>query len=240
MKDKFGINFLEIFWVSLAFIFFTMVGALSHEYGHIAVAKYYGFPTILHYGSMNYEDNSVEMKEADLLMKKNNSAIVNQNDFPDQDQLNNLWKVIYFKELMIRIGGPFQTILTGTIGFIVLLIRRKNIQQYGMKTLDWLCVFLSLFWLREVCNLTLSVLSAILRGKQNYFGGDEKNIAMMLEIPKGSIAIPLAILGLLVSLFVIFKIIPIDKRLNFILGGLFGGVLGYILWLRILGPIVMP
>ena len=240
MKDKFGINFLEIFWVSLAFIFFTMVGALSHEYGHIAVAKYYGFPTILHYGSMNYEDNSVEMKEADLLMKKNNSAIVNQNDFPDQDRLNNLWKVIYFKELMIRIGGPFQTILTGTVGFIFLLFRRNKIQQNGMKILDWLFVFLSLFWLREICNLAITVTGAILFGKQNYFGGDEKNIAMMLEIPKGSIAIPLAIFGLLVSLFVIFKIIPIDKRLNFILGGLFGGVLGYILWLRILGPIVMP
>ncbi len=46
---------------------FTVVGTLSHEYGHIVVAKYLGYETKLHYGSMNYEDTSSELKLADSL-----------------------------------------------------------------------------------------------------------------------------------------------------------------------------
>jgi hypothetical protein len=109
-----------------------------------------------------------------------------------------------------------------------------------MKILDWLYVFLSLFWLREVCNLTMSVSSALLNGKKNYFGGDERIIATVLEIPQGGIAIPLAIIGLLIALFVIFRIIPKEQRLVFISSGFLGGIAGFILWMRILGPIVMP
>ena len=47
--------------------------------------------------------------------------------------------------LFITIGGPLQTILTGTLGLLMLVLRRKSIYKNGMKTLDWLFVFLSLF-----------------------------------------------------------------------------------------------
>lgn len=225
---------------TIAFIAFTVIGTLSHEYGHIVVAKYYGFPTTLHYGSMNYDDTSIEKKLSDSIIKKNEDAVLNQKEYPAKEKLKALWKTINFKDLMVRIGGPFQTILTGTMGLILLLFRRKKIQENGMKILDWLYVFLSLFWLREVFNLMYSVMEAILKGDKKYFGGDEKYIAEMLEIPNGSIAIPLAIIALLIALFVVFKIIPIQNRLNFILGGFCGGILGFILWLRILGPIILP
>ena len=166
--------------------------------------------------------------------------ILKGKPFPEKELHEKLTLKSFYDMLAVRIGGPVQTILTGTIGFILLLFRRKKILENGMKILDWLYVFLSLFWLREVCNLTMSVASALLNGKKNYFGGDEKNIALMLEIPKGSIAIPLAIIGLCIALFVIFKIIPKEKRLIFISSGFLGGIAGFILWLRILGPIVMP
>lgn len=236
MKSKLSLLLI----LSITFIAFTVVGTLSHEYGHILVAKYFGYETKLHYGSMNYEDNSSELKLADSLVKKNEKAILSKKHFPDKKKLDKLWNTINFKHLIITVGGPVQTILTGTIGFILLLFRRKKILENGMKILDWLYVFLSLFWLREVCNLTMSVASAILKGKKNYFGGDEKNIALMLEIPKGSIAIPLAFIGLCIALFLIFRIIPKEQRLIFISSGILGGIAGFILWLRILGPIVMP
>ncbi|WP_290833925.1 hypothetical protein [Flavobacterium sp.] len=236
MKSKLS----SLFILSITFIVFTVVGTISHEYGHIIVAKYLGYETELHYGSMNYEDTSSELKLADSLVKKNEKAILNKKDFPDKEKLDKLWNTISFKHLMITIGGPVQTILTGTIGFILLLFRRKKILENGMKILDWLYVFLSLFWLREVFNLTMSVASALLNGKKNYFGGDERKIAIMLEIPQGSIAIPLALIGLLIALFVIFRIIPKEQRLTFISSGFLGGIAGFILWMRILGPIVMP
>lgn len=229
---------IPILIFSLVFVIFTIIGTLSHEYGHVAVAKFLGYETKLHYGSMSfYNDDENQIGEFYL---RNKSSIENEKTYPEKELFEKLVQKSQNDGVLVTIGGPFQTIITGTIGFILLLFRRKKIHQNGMKIIDWLYVFLSLFWLREVCNLTMSVSSAILNGTKNYFGGDEKKIALMLEIPKGTIAIPLGIIGFLISLFVIFKIIPSEKRLNFILGGFIGGILGFVLWLRILGPIVMP
>jgi hypothetical protein len=234
MKSKLS----SLFILSIAFIVFTVVGTLSHEYGHIVVAKYLGYETRLHYGSMNY-DNKLQ-DQIDEIYFRNETSILNEKPFPEKKLHEKLILKSFYDMLAVRIGGPVQTILTGTIGFILLLFRRKKILENGMKILDWLYVFLSLFWLREVFNLTMSVASALLNGKKNYFGGDERKIAIMLEIPQGSIAIPLALIGLLIALFVIFRIIPKEQRLVFISSGFLGGIAGFILWMRILGPIVMP
>ncbi|MGB0850652.1 MAG: hypothetical protein ACPGTP_05365, partial [Bacteroidia bacterium] len=65
-------------------------------------------------------------------------------------------------------------------------------------------------------------------------------IARMLELPDGIIAIPSFIIGLFISLWVIFKVLPKHNRNTFILSGVAGGVSGYLLWLEWLGPIVLP
>lgn len=234
MKSKLSLLLI----LSITFIVFTVVGTLSHEYGHIVVAKYLGYETKLHYGSMNYDNNLQD--QINEIYFRNETSILKGKPFPEKELHEKLIRKSFYNKLAITVGGPVQTILTGTIGFILLLFRRKKILENGMKILDWLYVFLSLFWLREVFNLTMSVASALLNGKKNYFGGDERKIAIMLEIPQGSIAIPLAIIGLLIAFFVIFKIIPKEQRLLFISSGFLGGIAGFILWLRILGPIVMP
>lgn len=229
---------ITIFIFSAAFVIFTVIGTLSHEYGHVVVAKFLGYQTELHYGSMSYYND--EENQIGEIYIRNKSSIENEKPYPEKELFEKLVQKSENDRVLVTIGGATQTILTGTIGFVFLLFRRKKIHQNGIKIIDWLNVFLSLFWLREVFNLTMSISSAILNGTKNYFGGDEKKIALMLEIPKGTIAIPLGIIGFLISLFVIFKIIPSEKRLNFIFGGFFGGILGFVLWLRILGPIVMP
>lgn len=234
MKSKLS----SLLILSITFVVFTVVGTISHEYGHIIVAKYLRYETELHYGSMNY-DNKLQDQINEIYFR-NETSILNKKPFPEKELFEKLIRKSFYDMLAVRIGGPVQTILTGTIGFILLLLRRKKILENGMKILDWLYVFLSLFWLREVCNLTMSVSSALLNGKKNYFGGDERIIATVLEIPQGSIAIPLAIIGLCIALFVIFRIIPKEQRILFITSGFLGGISGFVLWLRILGPIVMP
>lgn len=234
MKSKLSLLLI----LSITFIVFTVVGTLSHECGHIVVAKYLGYETRLHYGSMNYDNNLQD--QINEIYFRNETSILKGKPFPEKELYEKLILKSFYDMLAVRIGGPVQTILTGTIGFILLLFRRKKILENGMKILDWLYVFLSLFWLREVFNLTMSVASALLNGKKNYFGGDERKIAIMLEIPQGGIAIPLALIGLCIAIFVIFRIIPKEQRLVFISSGFLGGIAGFILWLRILGPIVMP
>ncbi|MBP6236340.1 MAG: hypothetical protein KA270_13730 [Saprospiraceae bacterium] len=45
LKGKF------IYLIVVGFILATIVGTISHEYGHIAVAKYLGYNTSLHFSS---------------------------------------------------------------------------------------------------------------------------------------------------------------------------------------------
>jgi len=102
---------------------------------------------------------------------------------------------------------------------------------------DWLLVFLNLFWLRQHYNLFVSISRKLIFGSESFFGGDELKISRGLGIWDGSVPI---ITGLLVILFVLFKLIPRQKRNYFAVGGLIGGVLGHTLWMKIQGPILLP
>ena len=56
MKLKFQPYYLFLFTVG--FMLFTVIGTVSHEYGHIIVAKYFGYETTLHYGSASWDKNN--------------------------------------------------------------------------------------------------------------------------------------------------------------------------------------
>jgi hypothetical protein len=240
-----------LFYLILSFILCTVIGTLTHEGGHIAAAKYYGYETTLHYGSMNYKkpwqaqfDTMQAIYKRHKLDEDNH---IKHLESTRQDSLASEIKEHYTRReyiqesALITIVGPLQTLLTSIIGIFILLYRRQSILARGMQLWDWLAVFLALFSLRFVSNLTLSVLSELWKPNGNYFGGgDEARLARSLDLPLGMFAIPLFIIGFLTALWVIFKILPAKHWLTFILSGLIGGVLGFILWMDWLGPIVLP
>jgi hypothetical protein len=244
-------TFKNFILLSLTFILFTVLGTLTHEGGHIAAAKYYGHETTLHYSSMNYKkpwqaqfDTMQAIYKRHKLDEDNH---IKHLESKRQDSLASEIKQQYTRReyiqesALITIGGPLQTLLTSIIGIFILLYRRQSILVRGMQLWDWLAVFLALFSLRFVSNLTLSVLSELWKPNGNYFGGgDEARLARSLDLPLGMFAIPLFCFGLITALWVIFKILPAKHRLTFILSGLIGGVLGFILWMDWLGPIVLP
>lgn len=193
--------------LTIAFVVFTAIGTVSHEYGHIIVAKYFGYETTLHYGSMSYD---------------------------------RIAEVTYSDSFWITLGGPFQTILTGFVGLLIIYIRRIQIKEIGLKWVDWLAVFLSLFWLREVFNLLISLASELISPNGSYFGGDEVYISFGLDLWEGTVPIILGVIGIFVSAYVVFSIVPNRVRMTFILSGLLGGILGFILWMYILGPKLLP
>jgi hypothetical protein len=236
MKTTFNTQYFII--LTLAFIVFTAIGTVSHEYGHILVAKYFGYETSLHYGSMNYNsDLNEELVEIHI---QNKTAIENDEYFDKKNEYKIGIKKLQSNGLWITIGGPLQTILTGLIGLTILFIRKSQIRAIGLNIIDWLAIFLSLFWLREVFNLVTSVGSEIISPVGSYFGGDEKIISLGLNLWEGTIPIILGLFGILISLFIIFKIIPNRLRLTFILSGLIGGITGFILWMDIIGPKILP
>ena len=237
MKPKIQPYYLFLFTVG--FILFTVIGTISHEYGHIIVAKCLGYETSLHYGSASWDENN-GWEEYRSISSEYSYEIKNELPFQRKEEYKEIIKKLNDDGLIILIGGPLQTILTGLIGLIILLFRRKTIRKNGLKLIDWLLVFLSLFWLREVFNVTRSVALGFLKGNGSFFCGDEANISTMLKLPIGTFSIILGVLGLIISLFVIFKIVPNDKRLTFISSGLIGGISGFVLWMNIIGPKILP
>jgi uncharacterized membrane protein len=74
----------------------------------------------------------------------------------------------------------------------------------------------------------------------SYFGGDEQKISMLLNLYPGTVSLILGGIGIAVTSYIVFKVIPNKLRLTFILSGLIGGVTGFILWMNIIGPKVLP
>ncbi len=229
-----------------------MIGILSHEYGHIIMAKSLGYETTLHYGSMNYYPQGFQ-EDKDVIALKTLTKDYMEIDikfWPAEikEKAQNFDKIITKRypheasknDLLISIGGPLQTTLTGTIGLLILLWRRKLIYRNGFEILDWLALFLSLFWLREVFNLVTGIGEEIILPNGTWFGGDELYISQGLNLWSGTIPIILAIFGFTVAIYVIFKILPKKIRLTFIMSGFIGGILGFILWMNIIGPKILP
>lgn len=239
IKVKLIFNLKKYFYFSTVFVLFTVIGTISHEYGHILVAKFVGFDTELHFSSMTYNVSQLN-EEIDSIYQRNEEALDNGLDFEDKEEYLAAHKRRIKNILVISLGGPLQTILTGLLGLLIILWRRKFIKNQRLKVFDWLAVFLSLFWLREVFNLVISIGSELLSPDGKYFGGDERKISSLLGIWPGSLSVILGLIGLAISLYIVFWVVPKKMQLTFILSGIIGGTLGFYSWMYCIGPILIP
>jgi hypothetical protein len=137
-------------------------------------------------------------------------------------------------------GGPLQTVITGSIGFILLILYRKSfLMATVLNFRQWILIFITLFWLREAFNFLGGAFIYFLRGEYPS-SGDEIRLALYFDLPYLAILFPLALTAMAILTYVIFKIIPLQQRLTFMIAGLIGGLLGFYLWLVLIGPVVMP
>ncbi|MBQ0785943.1 MAG: hypothetical protein KBT69_00475, partial [Oceanihabitans sp.] len=72
------------------------------------------------------------------------------------------------------------------------------------------------------------------------FYGDEFGISRYIGFNQWIVPSISFILGLAISLFIIFKVIPIKYRFSFIISGFIGGLLGFAIWFGFLGSIILP
>ncbi len=237
MKKSIDIKALLI--LTTTFVIFTAVGTVSHEYGHILVAEYLGYETTLFYDSMTYYNEEL-VKKREKIYSEYKNEIEGNTDFEKKDEYRRLTKKLISNGFWITLGGPIQTIFTGLIGLFVLILRKNQYKEFGLKWIDWLAVFLSLFWLREVFNLAISLVFELISPDGSFFSGDEVYISRGLGLWEGTIPLLLGTLGILVSAYVIFRITPPQIRLTFLVSGLLGGGLGFVLWMDVLGPILLP
>jgi len=222
-----------------AFILFTIIGTLSHEAGHYFAAKSFGYEAQISYASTHWDDKGTR-ENINSTFLKHRDEILAKRKFIGSDIFYPILKRYWRNDFYINIWGPLQTILTGTLGFIFLLVYRKSFFFTSRLLLSqWLFIFTSLFWLRQPFNFIIWVFSYFLDDKPSY-RMDELKIAEYLRLPLVSIIAFTSLIGITIISFVIFKFIPLPQRKTFIMSGLIGGLLGFILWMYILGPILLP
>jgi drug/metabolite transporter (DMT)-like permease len=93
--------------------------------------------------------------------------------------------------------------------------------------------------LREVFNTVMAIANMIIT-KEKEFYGDEFILSEYLSLPIFGLPIITAIIGFIICGIVVFKFVPAAQRKIFIAAGFVGGVIGYILWMYILGPKLIP
>lgn len=234
---KFDKRLFFIFFI--AFIFSTIAGTLSHEFGHYVMAKSLGYQPRISYGHCNWEQDE-DAKAIDSVFNKYKGDSLPAIDSADIIFLNGIGERQERDDFWIGFGGPAQTMLTGSIGFLMIWWNRKKISESAkLSFYQWVLIFLSLFWLRQVAIFGVILLAWLITGELK-FGGDEYGLALKSGLPQWSIILPSALTGLAILWYIVFKIIPGRQRLTFLLSGLAGGVFGYYFWLLWIGPKIMP
>jgi FtsH-binding integral membrane protein len=121
---------------------------------------------------------------------------------------------------------------------LLLVYIKRFITSERVHFIGWTLVFISLFWLRQVANLFMVVMSLLLKGQPSQ-SGDEMLLANHLHINIWTIQLVTGLIGL--SIFaIIIRYLPKTVIMTFLISGLIGGVLGYYLWLIKFGQYIMP
>lgn len=228
---------MKFFPLLFAFIVCTIIGTLSHEAGHIIVAKAIGYDTVLHYASMNYFDGPVypDCDAEGLMLRKELDS--NCHSKKIMDEYLNCTSKKRIDTLLISLVGPVQTLLTGFMGFGLLYLRRH---QAFFSLTDWILVFLSFFSSRMLFNPLVSGTTYFFGQSDRLIMGDELHIGMMAGIPPVLLSAVLFLIALSICCLVVFRFMPVEFRRRFILCGILGSGLGYLVWMKLLGPWLLP
>ena len=228
------------FLLTLGFILFTIIGTVSHESGHYVVARMFGFKSSIHYSYTSIDLNHNDKLFYRLTWIRYRDQIKAGQSFPEKERFDRIVNESKKMGIWFTLGGPLQTMLTGTLGFILMIVYRKRYftnerLSFGL----WLIIFLSLFWLRQTANFITGIGSGLIRGRIRSFG-DESYLSWHFHLPFWSISAISAIIGVIILVILIFRFIPIKQRLTFITAGIVGGITGFIFWLVLFGKMIMP
>lgn len=199
-RVTFGVS-LALF--SIGFFCCIILGTLTHELGHVIAARLLGYDTILHFGSMNWYKDNIDME---------NIAPISHR-------------------IIVNIGGIITTIGIGSLSFLMLLNMLSLQKKY------YIFLFLSLFWTRQIVNVLMGLGNYLLY-KNSIWGGDELQLAKLLNLPDGFFNILLFVIAVFICGFIFIK--KIEDKLPFLIASIIGGIGGFVLWFSFLGPILLP
>ena len=158
------------------FIITLLIGSLSHEFAHFSVAKLLNYNSKMNLSHTTWE-NPTTKNYIDFINSNYQIEIDSGRDFPEKERYIATKKQLAKDNFWILLAGPFLTILTGTIGFVILVSHRNSFYKQNKLLLrQWLLIFLSLFWLRQPINFFLLIGKYLVSGKyyNNYLPGKKQ------------------------------------------------------------------
>ena len=200
------------------FIFFfvaAIAGTLLHECGHALMAMFFGFHPEVHYAyCTSLCDADGEAIQQGLLIYR---------QYPER-----MW---------ITLGGPLQTILTGTIGIagLIALRRKAIVDAYNPKHLLW--IILAYFHSRWVMNSAGILYKVYVSGNDSR--SDEVRLFKYWNIDVATGTWMLLIVSSLLLGYVTFVLVR-NHRWQLIVYGALGSIAGGWFWLVWAGPVLMP
>jgi hypothetical protein len=227
------------------FALFVIIGTQCHELGHYLVGKLLGYNVKLHYASVSLYSNIDSMRSFrklhDSLYALYPEQFTAKGMTPVKEILSERIKRGYSPyHIWFTIGGPLQTILTGTCGLLLILVFRNRFRNRETLSFgQWLLIFFTLFWLRQPANMISGILGWMLKGRISQ-RSDEINLDHFFHLPQMTLSIITGLIGFAVLAFVTFRVIPKNRRITFMAAGLAGAACGVVLWFFLLGPLVLP
>lgn len=194
----------------LLFVLMVPIGTLAHEAGHAVVAGELGYDWRVSFAFTSYEATPRVEGEAF-----------------GPTQL-----------FLLAAGGPAVTYLCGLVGVCMGWLARRLRGDGSLGIFGWAGAMLALFWSRQVFNLGLALVRLARDGDPGT--SDEIELAQLAGLPTWSISAGSAAFGALVCGWVVFRLVPARIRGRFLVTGLLGSALGYVLWFHLLGPAVLP
>lgn len=201
--------------IFLYFFIAAIAGTLLHECGHALASMYFGFHPQIHY-SFCEKMSAAEWDAVDkgLLVFKP-----------------------YPHAIWITLGGPLQTLFTGTVGIVGLCILRRRAVIDAGKAWHLFWIVLAFFHSRWVINSIGILYKHYVTGKHS--NADEVKLMRYwnIDIATGTWAMLLVSCALLAYItFVLVK----KHRWQLIVFGGAGSVAGGWFWLKWAGPVLMP
>ena len=187
---------------------------------------------------------TLQSQNADSLYKADEAKILAIENSPEKEyflkyraQLSGEMKGHDFENIL---AGPLQTILSGSIGVLILWLNRKKIRAKTALTFkNWVAVFVAFFWSRQLAILLQKIVYTI-ASVHNNNNGDEDKLAKDLNLHPWSIITILGVISAIILTWIVFYIIPKQQRFTFIIAGLAGSALGVLIWFGWMGPILLP
>jgi hypothetical protein len=237
MRPQFKLTTLLV----LTVIAFTAIGTVSHEYGHAFVSRMYGLNAEVHFAFTTYPAPKDIPGERQMfrIAREHEAEVRAGHAFPGDTLYYRLEKEAETRTRNVIWGGPAQTMLTGTLGLLLIGSRWRRFRNAARLTPgQWLLIFLTLFWLRQPANLITGAGSRIITGETTFFD-DESRLAYSYGLPEATILIITTMLAAAVCT-VVYRAIPRAQRGSFLLAFIIGAPLGFVIWLSLLGPVLMP